>query len=168
MGWQAVSLLDGKAKHNHMVGSLTCTITCITAKAPVHAALRLLPLLRLSRPRPITTTATARPFPWSRRIVAVTGDEAEAAIALADQLAEQVAAAGKLPPAEMAAEVKTLSQSVSGGCMWCCRCGQGLVSCVFLSTWLGAVLLVLCFLTCADLCWCAWVPVLAASVPVRL
>jgi hypothetical protein len=156
MGWQAVSLRDGKAKHNHMVGSLTSTITCITAKAPVHAALRLLPLLRLSRPRPITTTATARPFPWSRRIVAVTGDEAEAAIALADQLAEQVAAAGKLAPAEMAAEVKALSQSVSGGCMWCgFRCGQGLVGCVFLSTWLGAVLLVLRFLTCADLCCCA-------------
>ncbi|KAL4856101.1 Alanine--tRNA ligase [Chlorella vulgaris] len=49
-----------------------------------------------------------------RRIVAVTGDEAEAAIALADQLAEQVAAASKLAPAEMAAEVKALSQSVSG------------------------------------------------------
>lgn len=49
-----------------------------------------------------------------RRIVAVTGEEAEAAIALADQLAGQVAAAGKLPLADMQAEVKALTQAVSG------------------------------------------------------
>lgn len=49
-----------------------------------------------------------------RRIVAVTGEEAEAAIALADQLAGQVEAAGKLPIEEMAAEVKALTQTVSG------------------------------------------------------
>lgn len=48
------------------------------------------------------------------RIVAVTGEEAEAAIALADQLAAQVAAAAKLPVAELAGEVKALTQAVSG------------------------------------------------------
>jgi hypothetical protein len=47
--------------------------------------------------------------------VAVTGDEAEAAIALADELAGKVEAAGKLPLAEMQGEVKALTQAVSGG-----------------------------------------------------
>ena len=50
-----------------------------------------------------------------RRIVAVTGEEAEAAIALADDLVGQVAAAGALPLADMPAEVKALTQTVSGG-----------------------------------------------------
>ncbi|KAL4446750.1 hypothetical protein ABPG77_007994 [Micractinium sp. CCAP 211/92] len=49
-----------------------------------------------------------------RRIVAVTGEEAEAAIKLADELAAQVEAAGKLPLAEMQSEVKALTQTVSG------------------------------------------------------
>ncbi|EFN57213.1 hypothetical protein CHLNCDRAFT_143654 [Chlorella variabilis] len=49
-----------------------------------------------------------------RRIVAVTGEEAEAAIALADQLAAAVEAAGRLPVGEMQGEVKALTQAVSG------------------------------------------------------
>ncbi|PRW58002.1 alanine--tRNA ligase isoform A [Chlorella sorokiniana] len=48
-----------------------------------------------------------------RRIVAVTGEEAQAAIALADQLAAQVEAAGKLPIEELSSEVKALTQTVS-------------------------------------------------------
>jgi hypothetical protein len=47
--------------------------------------------------------------------VAVTGEEAEAAIALADDLVGRVAAAGALPLADMPAEVKALTQTVSGG-----------------------------------------------------
>ena len=49
-----------------------------------------------------------------RRIVAVTGEEAEAAIALGEELAGKVAAAASLAPADMAAEVKLLTNAVSG------------------------------------------------------
>ena len=55
--------------------------------------------------------------------MAVTGEEAEAAIALADQLATQVEAAGKLPIADMQGEVKALTQTVSGASLWAV-CGR--------------------------------------------
>lgn len=72
------------------------------------------------------------PLTARRRIVAVTGEEAEAAIALADDLAAKVAAAGKLPVADMQSEVKALTQAVSGAprraahaaAVCHCQCGR--------------------------------------------